>query len=204
MCEEINAMIRTNTLSLVPPTSSMNIVGCRWVFRLKRDSNGNVTRRRARLVAKGNHQLSGIDFTETFSPVIKTATIHTILSIVVSFNWPLRQIDIQNAFLHGTLDETVYMVQPPGFVDERYPNYACKLHKSLYGLKQAPRAWFNCLQEFLLSYGFLQSKADTSLFVFSRAALSSRFVTRDLGDFNFFLGIEAVKHSDGALLLSQK
>ncbi|GAA0149465.1 transmembrane signal receptor [Lithospermum erythrorhizon] len=232
MGEGINAMIRTKTWSLILRVASMNVVGCRWIFRLKRDSSGRITCRRARLVAKGNHQVEGINFTDTFSPVIKTTTIRTILSLDISFKWSIRQIDIQNVFLHGTLSEEVFMMQPPGFVDERYPNYVCKLHKSIYGVQQAPRTWFHCLQEFLLTYGFLQSRADSSLFIFTRAGVrlvmlvyvddilvtgnfsvavdqfirapSSRFDTRDLRELSLFLGIDTIRQQDESLLLSQR
>jgi hypothetical protein len=84
-----------------------------------------------------------IDYEDTFSPVIKIATIYIILSIVVSKGWSLRQLDIQNAFLHGYLEEEVYMQQPLGYEDTRRPNYVCKLDKTLFGLKQAPRAWYS-------------------------------------------------------------
>ncbi|GAA0175198.1 transmembrane signal receptor [Lithospermum erythrorhizon] len=200
MCDEINVMVRTQTWSLVPKNPSMNVVGCRWVYRLKRDSHGNIVRRRARLVARGNHQVEGLDFSETFSPVIKTTTIRTILSLVVSSRWSIRQVDIQNAFLHGSLTETVYMTQPPGFVDIHFPQHVCRLHKSLYGLKQAPR-----IRLIMLVYVDIlvtgNCSKDVSGFI---AALSARFVTRDLGDLNFFLGIEAITRPDGSLLLSQR
>jgi hypothetical protein len=81
-----------------------------------------------------------VDYDDTFSPVVKPTTIQVLLSLAISHGWVIRQIDTQNAFLHGFLDEHVYMKQPPGFVDSKHPNYICKLDKSLYGLKQAPRA----------------------------------------------------------------
>ena len=91
----------------------------------------------SRLVAKGLHQQHGINFKDTFSPVIKPTTIRLILSLAISFNWPLRQLDVQNAFLHGYLNEEVYMMQPSGFQDRHFPTHVCKLNKAPYGLKQA-------------------------------------------------------------------
>jgi hypothetical protein len=107
---------------------------------------------------------------ETFSPVIKQATVRLVFSIAVSCDWKIHQLDIHNAFLNGVLDEEVYMKQPPGFVDSALPSHVCRLHKSLYGLKQAPRAWYTRLNDFLLSIGFRSSKVDTLFFIFSVGA----------------------------------
>jgi hypothetical protein len=117
-------------------------------------------------VAKGFEQQSGVEYTETLSPVIKPATIRLILALVVHFDWPIRQLDISNAFLHGSLNEEVYMEQPRGFVSSHHPTFVCKLNKSIYGLKQAPRAWYTRLSNFLLDLRFIVSLVDTSLFTF--------------------------------------
>jgi len=122
MAEEFHAFLKNGTWTLVPPQTSMKIVGCKWVFRTKRKVDGSIDRYKACLVAKGFHQQSGIDYTETYSPVIKPITIRTVLSLVVSFRWPIKQIDVSNAFLHGSLSEKVYMAQPPGFVHPQYPS----------------------------------------------------------------------------------
>lgn len=143
--KEFDALQHNNTWTLVPPNSNMNVVGCKWIFRIKRKSDGTIDRFKARLVAKGFHQRHGIDYGETFSPVVKPTTIRLILCIVVQRGWPLNQLDVNNAFLHGFLNETVYMQQPPGFADPINPGHVCKLQRSLYGLKQAPRAWFSRL-----------------------------------------------------------
>jgi hypothetical protein len=92
---------------------------------------------------KGFKQRYGIDYEDTFSPVVKAAAIRIILSIAVSRNWTLRQLDVHNTFLHGILEEKVYMRQSPGYEDKRHPDYVCRLDKALYGLKQASRAWFS-------------------------------------------------------------
>ncbi|KAI5342267.1 hypothetical protein L3X38_010142 [Prunus dulcis] len=101
--------------SLVPPSPLHTPIGCKWVFQIKRHPDGRIERNKARLVAKGFHQQPGIDYTETFSPVVKPATIRIILSLAISRGWSLRQLDIKNAFLHAFLNEDVYMIQPPGF-----------------------------------------------------------------------------------------
>ena len=100
--------------------------------------------------------------------MVKAATIRLILSIAVSRGWSLRQLDVQNAFLHGILEEEVYMHQPLGYADKTHPNYVSKLHKELYGLKQAPQAWYAKLCKRLEALGFVPSKADTSLFYYNR------------------------------------
>lgn len=135
------------------------------MFRVKHNPNGTIERHKERLVAKGFHQQQGIDYTDTFSPVIKPATIRAVLSLVVSRGWSLHQLDVKNAFLYGFLKEDAYMTQPPGFIDPSQPSHVYKLNKAIYGLKQAPRAWFHRMTCFLLLVGFVQSLADSSLFV---------------------------------------
>ena len=137
------------------------------MYRIKHRADGSVECYKAYLVVKGFTQQKGIDYSETFSPVIKQATIRLVFIIMVSRNWKIHQLDIYNAFLNDILIEEVYMKQPSGFVDSTLPSHVCRLHKSLYGLKQALRAWYTCLSDFLLSIGFLASKVDTSLFIFS-------------------------------------
>jgi hypothetical protein len=140
MQEEFGALIKNKTWHLVPPGAGLNIIDSKWVFKLKHKPDGSIDRYKARLIAKGFKQQYGVDYDDTFSPVVKPTTIRTMLSLVVSQNWCLRQIDIQNAFLHGLLNENVYMKQPPGFEDSQHPTHLCKLDKYLYGLKQAPQA----------------------------------------------------------------
>ena len=165
MSDEFNSLLKQGTWTLVPPPSHGHIVGCKWVYKVKQRADGSIERYKARLVAKGFHQHHGIDYYETFSPVVKPQTIRIILSLANIFNWPLYQLDVKNAFLHGHLDEDMYMSQPQGFTNPLLPNYVCKLKKAIYGLMQAPRAWFQSLSTHLQKLGFHNTHADHSLFV---------------------------------------
>ena len=140
MDEELAALQRQDNCSLVSYSPTYNVVGCKWVFKLKHNSDGSISRYKTRLVAKGFHQQNEVDFEESVSPVIKPPTVKMILFLAVQFDWPLRQLDVSSAFLHGFLKEEVHMVQPLGYVDPFKPNHVCRLWKSLYGLKQVPRA----------------------------------------------------------------
>lgn len=228
---EFDAQVRNHTWDLVPPSPGLNVIDCRWLFRIKYLPDGTIDKCKSRLVSKGYNQQEGIDYFETFSPVIKSTTFHTVLNVATSRNWCLRQIDINNAFLQGNLTEEVYMRQHPGFVDPDKPHHICRLNKAIYGLKQAPRAWYVELKTFLLQLGFQNSVADTALFVLQQGdtltyllvyvddiivtgnnqhlverilkALASRFSLKDMGELSYFLGIKVIKTSQG-LHLSQR
>ncbi|KAH9766800.1 retrovirus-related pol polyprotein from transposon RE1 [Citrus sinensis] len=200
--------------------------------RVKYNDDGSISRYKARLVAKGYHQTYGVDFFETFSLVIKPCTVRIILSLAVMNHWPIKQLDVNNAFLNGILAEDVYMHQPQGFVDSTYPSYVCKLNNALYGLKQAPRAWYDRLKESLVQWGFHISKSDTSLFIKHAGTdilliliyvddilvtgsnsklignviqqLNSEFALKDLWDFHYFLGIEVTPSVQGIHLSQTK
>jgi hypothetical protein len=128
MDEEYSSLMRNHTWDLVPPRKEVNLIDSRWVFKVKKKVDGSVERVKARLVAKGYKQRFGIDYFDTYSPVVKPTTIRIILSLVVSQGWTMRQVDIQNAFLHGVLQKEVYMRQPAGYADSDKPsNYICNL-----------------------------------------------------------------------------
>nr|KYP42260.1 Retrovirus-related Pol polyprotein from transposon TNT 1-94 [Cajanus cajan] len=134
MSLEYDALIKNQTWKLVPLPSNRTLIGCKWVYCIKENHDGTINKYKARLVAKGFHQKFGSDYSETFSPVIKPITIRVILTLVVTYHWPIKQVDINNAFLNGFLEEDVYMMQPPGFeVSDK--TLVCKLNKAIYGLK---------------------------------------------------------------------
>jgi hypothetical protein len=165
MAEEYKALVDNGTWRLVPRPPRANIITGKWVFKHKFHADGSPARQKARWVVCGFSQRYGVDYDETFSPVVKPATIRVVLSIAVSRSWPIHQLDVKNAFLHGHLDETVYCQQPPGFVDSEAPDHVCLLQKSLSGLKQAPRAWHQRFFGYIQQIGFTVSASDPSLFV---------------------------------------
>jgi histone deacetylase 1/2 len=137
----------------------------------KLKADGTIDNYKGCLVAKGYKQQYGIDYGETFSPVVKATTIWLVLSVAATRGWSLRQLDVHNAFLHGVLDEEVYMRQPLRYEDPQRPHYVCKLDKAIYGLTQAPRAWYSRLSGRLQELGFVPSKGDTSLFIYKKGAV---------------------------------
>lgn len=127
MRAELAALVANDTWTLVAPPPRVNVIDSKWVFKVKRKSDGSVDHFKAHLVAKGFKQRYGLDYDDTFSPVVKLVTVRLVLSIAVSRGGHLRQLDVQNAFLHGILEEEVFMRQPPGWEDPSAPNYLCKL-----------------------------------------------------------------------------
>ncbi|GJR55459.1 ribonuclease H-like domain-containing protein [Tanacetum coccineum] len=202
MYDEYNALVKNDTWILVPRPSDVNLVRSMWLFKHKFHTD-----------------------------VVKPVTIRTVLSLVVSRQWPNHQLDVKNAFLNGDLSETVYMHQPHGFVDSRYPNHVCLLQRSLYCLKQAPRAWFQRFAGYATRAGFSPSRCDSSLLIYTQGSqvayiliyvddiiltasspvlllqivdsLHKEFDMTDLGALNYFLGISTVRHPT-RLFLSQK
>lgn len=155
MEDELRVMEERKVWNLIRPTENLNPLGCRWVYTIKRDQNGNIARYKARLVAQGYKQIKGETYDETFSPVVNFSVIRFFFSLFVScLCWSHLQCDIKNAYLYAPITENIFMKQPPGFLAEGKENYICKLNKALYGLHQSGRMWFYEIHKVLLDLGF--------------------------------------------------
>jgi hypothetical protein len=218
MQEEYDSLMANGTWELTPLPKGRKSVGCKWVFRTKKDALGDVIRHKARLVAKGFSQVAGVDFLETFAPVAKFNTIRCILALGAALDLEIHQMDVQTAFLNGELEEDIYMSQPHGFEEKDFEHLVCKLKKSLYGLKQSPRAWYQRIDSFFTKEGFTRSEADHSLYIkqtseyllivliyvddliilaslleklaWLKAKLNAEFKMSDLGELMYCLGVE--------------
>ncbi|GJS88450.1 putative RNA-directed DNA polymerase [Tanacetum coccineum] len=205
-------------------------IDSKWVYKIKLRQNGEVEKYKAHLVTKGFNQMERVDYHDTFALVTKLVTVRSLLEITVKMDWIIHQLDVNNAFLHGDLDEEVYMKIPQGFSIDNETR-VCRLRKSLYGLKQASRNWYHKFTTFLRSLNFRQSKADHSLFIYevgsimvvvliyvdgviitgnnltkiqeTKKQLDYEFSIKDLDPLKYFLGIEVAKTRDG-LVLSQR
>ena len=233
MNEEIKSMKDNDVWDLVPLPEGVKPIGCKWIFKTKRDSKGDVERYKARLVAKGYTQKEGIYYKETFSPVSSKDSFRTIMALVAHFDLELHQMDVKTAFLNGDIDETIYMVQLENFVSGDTKRMVCKLKKSIYGLKQASRQWYYKFHQVIISSGFEMNMVDDCIYhkfseskhislVFyvddillttndigmlheTKRFLSKKFEMKDLGDASFVLGIQIHRdRSRGILGLSQK
>jgi ribonuclease HI len=233
MDDEINSIYMNKTWDLVQLPENKKAIGCKWVYKLKFDDQGNVSRYKARLVAQGFSQKYGEDYDEVFAPVARATTFQVLLSIAGINNYHVKHFDIKTAFLYGEIEEEIYMKQPPGYAKN---NMVCKLNKSLYGLKQAARAWNKVLHEALLEFGFEQNNIDKCLYIYMSDDrkvlytncylivhvddillvsstsdlidklynhLSSKFELKDLGNVRHFLGIDISKDSNGNYVISQ-
>ena len=220
MDDEMTSLFANNTWTLCEPPPGTKPIPVKWVYKIKRDSNGNIERFKARLVVKGFRQREGIDYDEVFAPVSKYSTLRAVLATAAYQDLDLHQLDIKTTFLNGTIEEEVYVEPPPGYTLGK-PTLFCKLNKALYGLKQAPRAWYITLKTELAKLYFTESKADAGLFIStdpskpallltyvddilivtpkttSTAALKQKlmavFEARDLGRATFFLGMDLIQ-----------
>jgi transposase InsO family protein len=161
MQEEYKCLMKNDTWELVKRNDGQKIIPCKWVFKLKRDSKGDILKYKARLVAKGFTQTHGIDYNETFSPVVRDSTIRLLIAIAANCNMSIDHLDVETAFLNGTLDEKIFMEQPEYF---KTGNNVCLLKKSIYGLKQASRVWSITMKNFFSKEKYVQSKHEPCLF----------------------------------------
>ena len=166
MDKEIDTLEGASTWSTVPRPQGKNIIGSKWVFRIKRKSDGSIDKYKARLVARGFTQIYGVDYFDTYSPVAKMASFRAILAIAARHDWDIESFDFNGAYLNGTLndDEEIYMKEPPGY-ETQGEHSVKRLHKSLYGLKQAGRKWYEALSRALADLGFRASSADPGVFL---------------------------------------
>ncbi|XP_020260687.1 uncharacterized protein LOC109837018 [Asparagus officinalis] len=154
MHEELRALEKNRTWELVKLPKGKRAVGCKWVFTVKQNPDGQVERYKARLVAKEYSQTYGIDYDKTFAPVAKMSTVRTLISLAVNGGWKLHQLDVKNAFLHVDLVEEVYIEIPPGFGTDQTVGKVCRLKKSLYELKQSPCVWFDRFRRAMIGMGY--------------------------------------------------
>ncbi|CAD6997394.1 unnamed protein product [Ceratitis capitata] len=165
MNAEYESLMRNGTWELVDRPKNGNIIGCKWVFSIKRNPDGSIEKYKARLVALGCSQKYNVDYCETFAPVIRHSTIRLILALAAKNKLLVNHVDIVAAYLNGELEETVYMLQPPMFKENENSNKVCRLKKALYGLKQAGREWNRKVTDILLRIGFKRCKSDTSVYI---------------------------------------
>lgn len=183
MNEEIANLVEKNTWVVVKRPLNKNVVGCKWVLKIKRKSDGTIDRFKARLVARGFSQIPGIDFQETFSPVVKRKTIRVLMSLAVERGWSQEHIDVQSAYLNSELTEEIYMEQPLYFEEKNKDgkHYVCKLLKGLYGLKQAGREWYFCIDEILKSLSLRPLISDPCVYTNIKSDIIVGLYVDDLG-----------------------
>ncbi|GJQ95052.1 putative ribonuclease H-like domain-containing protein [Tanacetum coccineum] len=232
MQEELLQFKIQKVWTLVDLPYGKKAIGTKWVYRNKKDERGIVVRNKARLVAQGYKQEEGIDYDEVFAPVARIEAIRLFLAYASFMNFLVYQMDVKSAFLYGTIEEEVYVSQPPGFVDPEFPEKVYKVEKALYGLHQAPRAWYETLSTYLLDNGFYRGQIDKTLFIkrvkgdillvqvyvddiiFGSTKKSlctdfeqimhKRFQMSSMGELTFFLGLQVKQKEDGIFISQDK
>ena len=233
MENEINSLKKNKVWSLVKLPQGKKAIGSKWIFKQKRDSDGNVERFKARLVAQGYNQTHGVDYDETFSPVVRFESIRAVIALAAKNGIQLQQMDVKTAFLNGELLETIYMKQPEGFAKKGEEGLVCLLHRSIYGLKQSARCWNFELDKQMKSMGFIQSDTDPCIYIqiiegqafivaiyvddiilgsesmktvqSMKAALSSKFDIEDMGMLHHFLGVKVIQNLEaGSIWIGQQ
>ncbi|KAI3702443.1 hypothetical protein L6452_28181 [Arctium lappa] len=232
MQEELLQFKLQDVWDLVDLPKGQRAIGTKWVFRNKRDERGIVIRNKARLVAQGYTQEEGIDYEEVFAPVARIEAIRLFLAYASYMKFKVYQMDVKSAFHYGSIEEEVYVCQPPGFENPSYPDRVYKLKKALYGLHQAPRAWYDTLSSYLLENGFERGVIDKTLFIKRKKKdillvqiyvddiifgstrdnmckefeelMHQRFKMSSMGELTFFLGLQVQQKSDGIFICQSK
>ncbi|GJR92333.1 retrovirus-related pol polyprotein from transposon TNT 1-94 [Tanacetum coccineum] len=233
MEDEIQVIKKNNTWELTDRPSDKDVIGVKWVHKVKFNADGSVQRNKARLVAKGYSQQPGIDYDKTFSPVARMDTVRAIISLAGQKGWLLYQLDVKSAFLNGELNEEVYVNQPQGFKVEGKEEKVYKLKKALYGLKQAHRAWYSQINGYFKEKGFDQIKSESTLYVKNQGTsdilivvlyvddlvftgnnknmiedfkneMMQKYEMSDLGLLNHFLGMEIYQDEGGVFICQEK
>uniref|UniRef100_A0A2N9FP23 Integrase catalytic domain-containing protein n=1 Tax=Fagus sylvatica TaxID=28930 RepID=A0A2N9FP23_FAGSY len=230
---EIEAIERNGTWELTDLPKGMKKIGVKWVFKTKLNENGEVDKCKARLVAKGYAQQYGIDYTEVFAPVARWDTIRMVIALAARNSWSVFQLDVKSAFLHGELNEAVFVEQPQGYEKKGEEYKVYKLKKALYGLKQAPRAWYSRIEAYFVKEGFERCSCehtlfiktgdggkilivslyvddliftgnDESMFVKFKNSMKLEFDMIDLGKMKYFLGVEVLQNPEGIYISQRK
>ena len=229
--EEYSSLMEHETWELTELPVDRKPVGCKWVFKIKHDENGDIERYKCRLVAQGFSQTQGIDYDETFAPVARFNTIRSLLAMAVNRGMIIEQMDVVTVFLNGMLKEEIFMSQPPGFVEKGKEELVCRLKRSLYGLKQSPICWYDELRVYLTEIEFRQCTSEPCVFyrwqddslsivtvyvddliimvdvienlIEIKEKLASRFKMKDMGSLSYCLGI-GVRQSDGMIQIHQR
>lgn len=228
MQAELESMKDNQAWKLVEPTSSVKLIGCKWVFKTKKNSIGRIERYKARLVAKGFTQREGIDYHETFSPVSTKDAFRMIMALVAHYDMELHQMDMKTAFLNGELEKEIYMKQLQDFEEQGSEHMVCRLKKSIYGLKQSSRQWYLKFDSVMIENGFVENpldeciyfkvrrskfivlvlyvddillaRTDMKLLLETKVLLSKFFEIKDLGEASFVLGIKIIRDRKRGLL----
>ncbi|GJU04693.1 putative ribonuclease H-like domain-containing protein [Tanacetum coccineum] len=232
MQEELLQFQLQKVWTLVNLPNGKRAIGTKWVFRNKKDERGIVIRNKARLVAQGYTQEEGIDYDEVFAPVARIEAIRLFLAYASFMGFIVYQMDVKSAFLYGTIEEEVYVCQPPGFEDPQFPDKVYKVEKALYGLHQAPRAWYETLSTYLIENGFRRGTIDKTLFIKKdkgdillvqvyvddiifgstkkslcdefEGLMHKRFQMSSMGELTFFLGLQVQQKEDGIFISQDK
>ncbi|KAL0433268.1 UNVERIFIED_CONTAM: Retrovirus-related Pol polyprotein from transposon TNT 1-94 [Sesamum latifolium] len=233
MNNEIATIESNNTWELTKLPKGQKAIDVKWVYKTKLNEKGEVDKYKARLVTKGYKQEFGVDYKEVFAPVARHDTIILVIALVARNSWPIFQLDVKSTFLHGDLQEKVFIKQPPGYVKLECENKVYRLKKALYGLKQAPRAWYSPIEAYFLREGFqkcpyehtlfvklgedgkmlivclyvddlIYTGNDVAIFEKFKQSMMLEFDMSDLGKMHYFLGIEVVQSPSGIFISQRK